>query len=64
LRAHPEVCSADELATHQQRLVGLLETIAVADSDRLVGRFNILTTDERVRLVDDNDDNDVAPPMA
>ncbi|MGH3874561.1 MAG: amino acid adenylation domain-containing protein [Pseudonocardiaceae bacterium] len=61
LRAHPEVCGADELTAHQQRFLNLLDTITVADPDRLINQIDILTTEERHRLLVDY--NDTARPI-
>jgi amino acid adenylation domain-containing protein len=52
-QAHPEVCSAEELTAHQQRFLGLLETIAVTDPDRPISRIDMLSPDERTRLLVD-----------
>ncbi|MGH8903402.1 MAG: condensation domain-containing protein, partial [Egibacteraceae bacterium] len=51
LQAHPEVCSGDDLAAHQQRFLRLLETIAVVDADLPIGRIDILSAAERDRLL-------------
>lgn len=45
--ANPEVCSADDLAAHQQRFLGLLQAVAVADPDQPIGRMEIVTPEER-----------------
>jgi amino acid adenylation domain-containing protein len=50
-QAHPEVCGQNDLAVHQQRFVSLLETIAVADPDRPISRIDLLTIEERTRLL-------------
>ncbi|MGH3915950.1 MAG: amino acid adenylation domain-containing protein, partial [Pseudonocardiaceae bacterium] len=55
-QAHPEVCSADDLALHQQRLLSLLDTIAITDPDRPIGRIDLLTAEERDRLLVDYND--------
>ncbi len=61
-QAHPEVCGQADLAAHQKRFLNLLETIAVADPDRPIGRIEILTPDEHTRLlVDCNDTVDLIP---
>ena len=49
--AHPEVCSADDLAAHQQRFLSLLDTIAVADPDRPISRIDLLAPNERHQLL-------------
>jgi len=49
--AHPEVCGTDDLAAHQQRFLSLLETIAVADPDQPISRIDLLTPEERHRLL-------------
>jgi amino acid adenylation domain-containing protein/non-ribosomal peptide synthase protein (TIGR01720 family) len=51
LQAHPEVCSADDLAAHQQRFLGLLDTIALADPHQPISRIDILTAEERHQLL-------------
>ncbi|MBB5959617.1 amino acid adenylation domain-containing protein/non-ribosomal peptide synthase protein (TIGR01720 family) [Saccharothrix tamanrassetensis] len=61
LHAQPEACSADDLATHQQRLVHLLGTIAVDDPDRSISRIDLLTTQERRQLLIEH--NDTAYPF-
>ncbi len=61
LQAHPEVCSADDLAVHQQRFLNLLDAITVADPDRPISRIDILTAEERYRLLVDY--NDTAHPV-
>jgi non-ribosomal peptide synthetase component F len=60
-QAHPEACSGDDLAVHQQRFLDLLETIAVADPDRPISRIDLLTTQERHRLLVDY--NNTAHPI-
>jgi amino acid adenylation domain-containing protein len=49
--AHPEVCSIDDLAAHQQRFLSLLEAIAVTDLDQPISRIDLLTPEERHRLL-------------
>ncbi|MGQ0772986.1 MAG: amino acid adenylation domain-containing protein [Pseudonocardiales bacterium] len=61
LQAHPEVCSADDLTAHQQRFLDLLDTITVADPAQRISRIEILTAEERHRLLVDY--NDTAYPM-
>ncbi|MGH3686838.1 MAG: condensation domain-containing protein, partial [Pseudonocardiaceae bacterium] len=51
--AHPEVFSPDDLSAHHQRFLNLLETITVVDPDRSISRIDILTADERARLLVD-----------
>ncbi|MGH3754498.1 MAG: amino acid adenylation domain-containing protein [Pseudonocardiaceae bacterium] len=60
-QAHPGVCSTDDLAAHQQRFLSLLDTIAVADPDQPISRIDILTTEERTRLLADY--NNTAAPI-
>ncbi|MGH3971719.1 MAG: amino acid adenylation domain-containing protein [Pseudonocardiaceae bacterium] len=52
-QANPEICSADVLDAHQQRFLSLLETIAGADLDQQISRLDILSGDERARLLVD-----------
>ncbi|MBV9162339.1 MAG: amino acid adenylation domain-containing protein [Pseudonocardiales bacterium] len=60
--AHPEVCTADDLAAHQQHFLSLLENIAVADLDQPISRIDLLTGDERHQLlIDYNDTTDPIP---
>jgi amino acid adenylation domain-containing protein len=59
--AHPEVCSTDDLAAHQQRFLSLLEAIAVADPDQPISRIDLLTPEERHRLLVEH--NDTAGPI-
>ncbi|MGH3855800.1 MAG: condensation domain-containing protein, partial [Pseudonocardiaceae bacterium] len=62
-QAHPEVCSAEDLTAHQQRFLDLLEAIAVTDPDRPISRIDMLSPDERTRLlVDYNDTTTPLPP--
>jgi amino acid adenylation domain-containing protein len=49
--AHPEVCGTDDLAAHQQRFLRLLETIAVVDPDQPISRIDLLTPEDRHRLL-------------
>ncbi|MGH3428048.1 MAG: AMP-binding protein, partial [Mycobacteriales bacterium] len=51
LQAHPDVSGADELTAHHQRFLSLLDTITRIDLDRLISRIDILTTEERHRLL-------------
>ncbi|MGH3784694.1 MAG: amino acid adenylation domain-containing protein, partial [Pseudonocardiaceae bacterium] len=62
-QADPEVFSVDELAAHQQRFLRLLETIAVADPDRSIDRIDLLSAEERHRLLM-NYNNTAAPILA
>jgi nonribosomal peptide synthetase DhbF len=62
LYAHPEVCSADDLDAHGRRFQNLLETITDADPDQPIDRIDILTTDERARLLAEY--NDTAHPVS
>ncbi|MBV9011461.1 MAG: amino acid adenylation domain-containing protein, partial [Pseudonocardiales bacterium] len=63
LYAHPEVCAADDATAHHQRFLKLLENLAVADPDQPISRIDLLTTDERARLlVDDNSTIHPLPP--
>jgi amino acid adenylation domain-containing protein/non-ribosomal peptide synthase protein (TIGR01720 family) len=65
LHAQPEACSADDLATHQQRLVHLLGTIAVVDPDRPISCIDLLTTQERHQLlIEHNDTTHPIPPTS
>jgi len=50
LDAHPEVFTAADLGAHQERLLSLLDTIAVAGLDRSISRIDVLSAEERVRL--------------
>lgn len=59
--AHPEVCGAEDLAAHQQRFLRLLETITVADPDQPISRIDLLTPEERHRLLVEY--NDTAVPI-
>jgi amino acid adenylation domain-containing protein len=60
--AHPEVCSTDDLAAHQQRFLSLLETISVADQDQPISRIDLLTTEERHWLLVECNDTAVPVP--
>ncbi|MGH3941363.1 MAG: amino acid adenylation domain-containing protein [Pseudonocardiaceae bacterium] len=62
LQAHPEVCSTDDLAAHQRRFLILLEAIADADPEQPISRIDILTAEERYRLLVAY--NDTAQPAA
>lgn len=50
-QANPEVCGAEDLAAYQRRFAALLEAIAVVDPHRPVGGIDLLTPDERDRLL-------------
>jgi amino acid adenylation domain-containing protein len=52
-QAHPEACSQKDLADHQQRFLSLLEAIADADPSGPTSDIDILTTQERHRLLVD-----------
>jgi Condensation domain len=39
-QAHPGVCSGNDLSAHQQRFLGLLEKIAIADPGHPIGRMD------------------------
>ncbi|MGH3845551.1 MAG: amino acid adenylation domain-containing protein, partial [Pseudonocardiaceae bacterium] len=58
-QAHPEVCSTEDLTAHQQRFLGLLEALAVTDPDRPLSRIDMLSPDERTRLLVDYNDTAV-----
>ncbi|MGH3874952.1 MAG: condensation domain-containing protein [Pseudonocardiaceae bacterium] len=60
LRAHPDVCGADELTAHHQRFLNLLDALTLADPDRPISRFDLLSAEERHRLLVDY--NDTARP--
>ncbi|MGH2731776.1 MAG: condensation domain-containing protein, partial [Actinomycetota bacterium] len=64
LQAHPDACSADELAAHHRRFLSLLETIAVADPDRPISRIDILSARERTRLLLDYNHTTAPIPAA
>jgi amino acid adenylation domain-containing protein len=53
LYAHPEVFTPDELAAHEQRLLTLLDTITIADPDRRISQIDVLSAEERTRLLVD-----------
>ncbi|MGH3885439.1 MAG: AMP-binding protein, partial [Pseudonocardiaceae bacterium] len=53
--ANSELYNPEELANHQQRFVRLLEEV-VADPDRPIARIDILTAEERHRLLVDYND--------
>jgi nonribosomal peptide synthetase DhbF len=61
LQAHPDVCGADELNAHHQRFLSLLHAVTHTDLDRLISRVDILTTEERHRLLVTY--NDTARPI-
>ncbi|MGH3857418.1 MAG: AMP-binding protein, partial [Pseudonocardiaceae bacterium] len=58
-QAHPEVCGVEDLTAHLQRFLGLVKTIAVTDPDRPISRIDILSPDERTRLLVDYNDTAV-----
>jgi nonribosomal peptide synthetase DhbF len=59
--ANAELYTPDELTTHRQRFMHLLEAV-LADADLPVGRIDILTAEERHRLlVDFNDTTQPVP---
>jgi nonribosomal peptide synthetase DhbF len=58
--ANSELYTPDELVDHQQRFMRLLEAV-VADPDRPIGQIDILTPEERHRLLVDY--NDTAQPV-
>ncbi|MGH3848099.1 MAG: AMP-binding protein, partial [Pseudonocardiaceae bacterium] len=62
LRAHPEVCDADDLAAHQQRFLNLLDTIAITDPDQPLSRIDLLSPTERHRLLVEWNDTTVPIP--
>ncbi|WP_405503701.1 amino acid adenylation domain-containing protein [Streptomyces anulatus] len=51
LNAHPEVCSHSELVGHQERFLALLGGLTDTDPDAPLARLDLLTADERRRLV-------------
>jgi amino acid adenylation domain-containing protein len=58
-QANPELCSADDLADHQQRFLSLLETIVGAGLDQPISRIDMLSGEERARLLVDLNNTDV-----
>ncbi|MDQ3763993.1 MAG: amino acid adenylation domain-containing protein [Actinomycetota bacterium] len=58
--ANSELYNPDELADHQQRFMRLLGAV-VADPDQPIGQIDILTPEERHRLIVDY--NDTAQPV-
>ncbi|MGH3853478.1 MAG: amino acid adenylation domain-containing protein, partial [Pseudonocardiaceae bacterium] len=63
-QAHPEVCDEDDLAAHHRRFLGLLETIVDTDPDRPVSRIDLLSADERARLLVDYNGTACAVPQS
>ncbi|MGB9279721.1 MAG: amino acid adenylation domain-containing protein [Pseudonocardiaceae bacterium] len=61
-QANPEVCSADDLVAHQKRFMSLLEAITAADLDQPISRIDMLSAQERARLLVDH--NDTAAEVA
>ena len=60
--AHPEVCSTDDLSAHHQRFLSLFEAIAVTDPDQPISRIDLLTPEERHRLLVECNDTAVPVP--
>ncbi|MFI9103079.1 amino acid adenylation domain-containing protein [Streptomyces fildesensis] len=51
VNAHPEICSAGELAAHHQRLLTVLRAVTTADPAQPVGRIDLLTDEDRTTLL-------------
>ncbi|MBL1087673.1 amino acid adenylation domain-containing protein, partial [Streptomyces actinomycinicus] len=51
LNAHPEICSAAELAGHHGRLLTVLRALTATETSRPIGRIDLLTTEERATLL-------------
>ena len=51
--AHPDVCSAEDLVAHHQRFVTFLETVTTTRLDQLIAAIDLLTAEERHRLLID-----------
>ncbi|MBV9141206.1 MAG: amino acid adenylation domain-containing protein, partial [Pseudonocardiales bacterium] len=51
-QAHPDVCDQNDLATHQQRFLSLLDTLVAADPDQPIRRIDVLTAEERHRVLE------------
>ncbi len=64
LWAHPEVCNENDLAAHEQRLLSLLEAITIVDPNLPIGRIDLLTSEERHRLLVDYNDTSAPIPAA
>ncbi|MGW6919365.1 amino acid adenylation domain-containing protein, partial [Kitasatospora sp. NPDC054939] len=52
LNAHPELCTADELADRHGTLLTTLRSLAAADPGQPIGRIELLTAEERADLLD------------
>ena len=61
-QANPEVCRADDLAAHHQLFLGLLESIAGADQDQPISRIDLLSAQERARLLVDHNNTAINLP--
>ncbi|MBV9032276.1 MAG: non-ribosomal peptide synthetase, partial [Pseudonocardiales bacterium] len=60
-QAHPEVCCGDDLTAHHRRFLGLLDTVATADPDCPISRVELLSVEERARVLVGY--NDTAAPV-
>ncbi|MGH3698429.1 MAG: condensation domain-containing protein, partial [Pseudonocardiaceae bacterium] len=62
LYANPEICGVDDATAHHQRFLNLLETITVTDPNRPISHIDLLTTQERHRLLVEYNDTAQAIP--
>ncbi|MBV8994528.1 MAG: amino acid adenylation domain-containing protein, partial [Pseudonocardiales bacterium] len=63
--AHPQVCSAEEVTAHRHRFLTLLDTLTTTDPARPISRIDLLTADERARLLTDHHDTTASiPPVS
>ncbi|MGH3805300.1 MAG: amino acid adenylation domain-containing protein, partial [Pseudonocardiaceae bacterium] len=62
LYANPEICGVDDVTAHHQRFLNLLETITVTDPNRPISHIDLLTTQERHRLLVEYNDTAQAIP--
>ncbi|MBV9060936.1 MAG: non-ribosomal peptide synthetase, partial [Pseudonocardiales bacterium] len=61
--AHPEVCSAEELAAHHHRFLTLLDTLSASDPDVPIGGIGLLIPAERDRLLIEYNDSTIPVPV-
>ncbi|MGH3866110.1 MAG: condensation domain-containing protein, partial [Pseudonocardiaceae bacterium] len=61
--ANPTLYRPEDNAAHHRRFLGLLETLADTDLEQLIGRIEILSPEERQRLLVEYNDTAVPVPV-
>ena len=54
--AHPQVCTAEEITAHHHRFLTLLDTLPTTNPDIPISRIDLISPDERARLLVDHHD--------